>query len=127
FNDNWRFAQGDPAGGGGALNYTNLAKWIEFSGAQFTTNPPAAKPEGNPGVDVSYVQAGFDDSAWRQLNLPHDWAVEGPVNQEYDGETAKLKYWGPVWYRKHFNIPAADSGRKIFLDVDGAMSGSEVW
>ena len=72
------------------------------------------------------VQPAFPDNDWRQLNLPHDWAIEGPVKQEYAGETAKLKYWGPVWYRKHFEIPATDAGKKIFLDIDGAMSRSEV-
>lgn len=126
-DDNWRFTPDDPANTGDALDYSRLSKWIECTGAEYSTQPAAAKPEGNPGADVSYVQPGFDDSGWRQLNLPHDWAIEGQANQEYDGETGKLKYWGPVWYRKHFEIPAADSGKKIFLDIDGAMSYSEVW
>src|SRR5262249_46215470 len=34
---------------------------------------------------------------------------------------------GVVWYRKHLDIPAADAGKSIFLDIDGAMSYSEVW
>ena len=126
-DDNWRFTMGDPAGIGDALNYTNLAKWIEFTGAAFSTNLTRTKPEANPDVAVTFTQPGFDDRGWRQLNLPHDWAIEGPFNQQYDGETAKLKYWGPAWYRKHFYIPVTDAGRKIFLHIDGAMSGSEVW
>ena len=104
FNDDWRFSQGDPSGLDEALSYTNT-----------------------PANDMSFAQTSLDDSGWRKLNLPHDWSVEGPVRQEYAGETAKLKYWGPVWYRKHFQIPAGDSARNIFLDIDGAMSGSEVW
>jgi beta-galactosidase len=127
FDDHWRFAQEDPASVGDALNYTNLAKWIVPTAAEFCTNPPAARPDGDPGVDVPFVPPGFDDRDWRPLELPHDWAIEGPVQQSYDGETAKLKYWGPVWYRKHFDLPAEDSGRQVFLDFDGAMSGSEVW
>jgi beta-galactosidase len=83
--------------------------------------------EGDPTSAISFNDPEFNDRPWRELNLPHDWAIEGPVKQEYAGETAKLKYWGPVWYRKHFKIPATDSGKKIFLDIDGAMSGSEVW
>jgi len=128
FDDDWRFIQDDPASSvTDELSYKNLAKWIECTGAGFSTNAPATKPEGNPGADVSYTQPGFDDHGWRQLNLPHDWAIEGQVNQQYAGETAKLKYWGPVWYRKHFEIPAADGGKRIFLDIDGAMSFSEIW
>jgi len=127
FDDNWRFTHDDPAGTGDQLNYTNVEKWVTATGAELTTNSPTARPDGNLGSDVSYTQPGFDDSSWRQLNLPHDWAIEGPFRQEYDGATGKLKYWGPVWYRKHFFIPSADSGRKLFLDLDGAMSYSEVW
>jgi beta-galactosidase len=76
---------------------------------------------------VSYTQPGFDDSRWRSLDLPHDWGVEGPFKMEYPGETAKLPWWGVAWYRRHLEIPAADQGRRFFLDVDGAMSYSTVW
>ncbi len=127
FNDNWRFIKGDPAGVSNELSYTSLKPWITATGGEFSTNPPSAKPEGNPGADVSYTQPGFDDAGWRQLDLPHDWAIEGPFRQEYAGETAKLKYWGPVWYRKHFDIPSGDAGKKILLEIDGAMSYAEVW
>src|ERR1039457_756559 len=53
----------------------------------------------------------LDDHEWRQLNLPHDWGIEGPFNQDYPGETGKLPWWGVGWYRKHFTIPAADKGK----------------
>jgi beta-galactosidase len=69
----------------------------------------------------------FDDSAWRKINLPHDWGIEGPFQQDLPGETAKLPYSGVGWYRKTFELPASDRGRRIFLDVDGAMSHSKVW
>jgi beta-galactosidase len=127
FDDHWRFILNDPAGTGDELSYTNLKPWIAATGAQFMTNPPAAPPAGSPGADVSYVQPGFNDCSWQRVNLPHDWAIEGPFKQEYAGETAKLKYWGPAWYRKHFDISTTDAGKKIFLDIDGAMSYSEVW
>jgi len=127
FNDNWCFAKDDPADAGDRLNYTNVANWIKATGAEFTTNPTTTKPEGNPGADVSCTQPGFDDRGWRPLDLPHDWAVEGPFQQEYDSATGKLKYWGAAWYRKHFDVPAVDSGKKISLDIDGAMSCAEVW
>lgn len=127
FNDNWRFTKDDPAGTGDQLDYGKVKDWIKLTGADLTTNAPLTRPEGNPGATVVYTQAGFDDSGWRQLNLPHDWAVEGPFEQEHEGSTGKLKYWGPVWYRKHFAVPVTDAGKKIKLEIDGAMSFSEVW
>jgi beta-galactosidase len=84
------------------------------------------KQGDSTNASFSFSDPNFPDTDWRSLNLPHDWAIEGPVKQEYAGETAKLKYWGPVWYRKHFEIPAADADKRIFLDIDGAMSRSEV-
>lgn len=131
FNDGWLFTKDDPAGTGDNLAYTNLKPWLLPSAAPFTrvnTNVAKAKrPAGNIGADVAYTQSGFDDSGWRKLNLPHDWAIEGPFKYEYPGATGKLKWWGAVWYRKHFTLPAADAGKQIYLDVDGAMSYASVW
>jgi beta-galactosidase len=128
FNADWRFAKDDPAEAAGKLNYETLKPWLVAAGAEFGLNTPsAAKPAGNPGGDVAYTQPGFDDSAWRKLNLPHDWGIEGPFKQEYPGETGKLPWWGVAWYRKHFTVPAGDQGQQFYLDVDGAMAYASVW
>jgi beta-galactosidase len=70
---------------------------------------------------------GTDDSAWRKLDLPHDWAVEGPFRIELKGETGKLPYRGIGWYRKRFDVTASEKGKRIFLDLDGAMAYARVW
>ncbi|HEV7927438.1 MAG TPA: beta galactosidase jelly roll domain-containing protein, partial [Verrucomicrobiae bacterium] len=126
----WRFVKGDPTEAEGKLNYSEIKDWVEASGAVFTTNADLAaktKPPGDPGGDISYARNDFDDSKWRLLNLPHDWGIEGPFKQEYPGETGKLPWWGVAWYRKHVTIPASDQGRRIYLDVDGAMAYATVW
>jgi beta-galactosidase len=69
----------------------------------------------------------FDDSDWRLLDLPHDWGIEGPFDQNAPGETAKLPYSGVGWYRKHFTIANDERSRRFYLDVDGAMSYANVW
>ncbi|MEY4385118.1 MAG: hypothetical protein RLY20_401 [Verrucomicrobiota bacterium] len=131
FNDGWRFAKDDPAGAGDQLAYANLKPWLLPSAAGFTKNNSnvanAKRPEGNVGADVACTQPGFDDSGWRKVTLPHDWAIEGPFKLEYPVRTGKLKFWGAVWYRKHFTLPAADAGKQLYLDVDGAMSYACVW
>src|SRR5580698_1170140 len=86
-DEDWRFIKDDPADAAGSLSYSNLQAWIKMTGEDLTTNEPSPKPDGNPGADVSYTQPGFDDSAWRQLNLPHDWAIEGPFEQNLEGST----------------------------------------
>ena len=128
FNGDWRFAQGDLAGSEGKLDYQMLKPWLLATGPEFSVNSPsAARPTGNPGAEVAGTQPGYDDSGWRKLNLPHDWGIEGPFKQEYPGETGKLPWWGVAWYRKHFALPAADRGKQIYLDVDGAMAYASVW
>ena len=44
-----------------------------------------------------------------------------------DGATGRLPFFGVAWYRKHLAIPAADAGKQIYLDLDGAMSYATVW
>jgi beta-galactosidase len=127
FNTDWRFVKGDPADTGDKLRYPNIRQWLLPTGARFSTNEPFARPGGELGDDVTYTQSGFNDSAWRLLNLPHDWGIEGPFIPGGDGATGRLPWAGIGWYRKHFNIPAGDQGRRISLDIDGAMSYAAVW
>lgn len=107
-----------------------LKPWILPSGNRFLKDPAKryVRPEGNPGGDVAYVQKNFDDSGWRKLNLPHDWAIEGPFNSGgVGGSMGRLPSPGVGWYRKKLDLPASDAGKSIFLDVDGAMSYAAVW
>ena len=71
--------------------------------------------------------AGFDDSQWRTLNLPHDWGVEGDFSIDLPGETGKLPWEGVGWYRKGFDVAAADQNKRYLLEIGGAMSNAKVW
>ncbi|RPD51952.1 DUF4982 domain-containing protein [Paracnuella aquatica] len=88
-------------------------------------------PTGNPGSDFPLVQKNFNDGAWETVNLPHDWAIKGPFytgnNPEVGGGMGRLPSHGVAWYRKKLDIPAADKGKTIYLDIDGAMSYAMVW
>jgi len=130
FNTGWRFQKNDPPGAEGQLAYQKIKNWVIATGNEFALGADSVKgtrPEGNLGTDIAFAQRMFDDSDWRQLNLPHDWGIEGPFKQEYPGETGKLPWWGVAWYRKHFTVPAADRGKQFYLDVDGAMAYSTIW
>ncbi|WP_111707829.1 glycoside hydrolase family 2 TIM barrel-domain containing protein [Lutibacter citreus] len=70
---------------------------------------------------------GFDDSTWRNLNLPHDWAIEGPFNINFDCRTGGLPVHGTGWYRKHFKMPKSAKGKVVRIEFEGAMYNAHVW
>jgi beta-galactosidase len=107
-----------------------IKPWILPTGNRFVKDPARrfVRPPGNWGGDVAYVRRDFDDRSWRRLDLPHDWAIEGPfITTGPAGGMGRLPSPGVGWYRKKLDVPAADAGKSIFLDVDGAMSYAAVW
>lgn len=116
-----------------ATNKIVLKPWILPTANEFIKDPAKrhARPATNTATHISYTQFKFDDSSWASVNLPHDWAIAGPFHQGWGegvgGGMGRLPSPGIGWYRKQLDIPASDAGKKIFLDVDGAMSYAMVW
>src|SRR5215469_14031262 len=98
-------------------------------------NDPA-KDFGFGGVTGNYQKTGnfmpaatlaFDDGAWRPLDLPHDWAIELPFQND---PLLQSKGFYPLgrrypatsvgWYRRVFELPAEDAGKRITVEFDGA-------
>jgi beta-galactosidase len=70
----------------------------------------------------------FDDSGWKDIQLPHDWSIEGPKDQKNPGSSKNGYFPGGIgWYRKHFRLSPDDEGKEIFIDFDGVYQKSEVW
>lgn len=70
----------------------------------------------------------FDDSQWRNLDVPHDWSIEGPYDKT--NPTSRGGGYLPAgigWYRKSITIGEAYAGKKVFIEFDGIMANSEVW
>jgi beta-galactosidase len=126
-NEDWRFIKGDPPDSTTNLNYEK--SWILPTGNNFLTDPSkyAKRPNGNFGNNVAYVAPGYNDTAWQKINLPHDYAIEGPFTTKISGSMGRLPASGIGWYRKNLDIPASDAGKSLFLDIDGAMSYCMVW
>jgi beta-galactosidase len=98
------------------------------------TDPAKDLGFGNTQEDFSktgnfkFARVGYDDSKWRSLSLPHDWAVELPF--VWDDTLAPHGY-KPLgrrypetsvgWYRREFDIPASDAGRRVEVEFDGAF------
>ena len=75
----------------------------------------------------------FNDNAWRSLDLPHDWAIELPFDANADGSHG-FKPVGPGfpknstgWYRRTFDLPAADARKRLWLTFDGVFRDATVW
>jgi beta-galactosidase len=72
-------------------------------------------------------QVKFDDSKWKQVTIPHDWAITGPFIPDGDGNTGKLPWKGEGWYRNTLDIPPQFKGKCIYLVFDGIMSSPEIF
>lgn len=95
-------------------------KFIRFFNASTDAATFDKEPAGLQMPEVS-------DQSWRTLDLPHDWAIEGPFSDTLENNTGLLPWKGIGWYRKHFRLDENDKGKRIYVDFDGAMAYSEVW
>ena len=117
FDAGWRFAFGHPF---------DPAKDFNHGTGYFTYFTKAGTADGP-------ADPKFDASGWRELDLPHDWAVEAP----FDGKGSHSHGYKAIgrnfpgrsvgWYRKTFTVPATDLGRRIALEFDGVHRDSQVW
>lgn len=115
---NWRFALG---------HASDASRDFEF--ARDRSLVKAGEARGAAGFK-------FDDSKWRVINLPHDWAIELPLVKKDDREHVEHGCFaiGPDfpqhsvgWYRRTFEIPKADLGKRISVEFDGVFRDSIVW
>lgn len=80
------------------------------------------------GDDSAASRPDYDDTAWRILNLPHDWAIEGEFSRDNPSGTGGGALPGGIgWYRKTFTVDKADEGKRLYLDFDGVYMNSEVF
>ncbi|AGI38337.1 beta-galactosidase [Thermoclostridium stercorarium subsp. stercorarium DSM 8532] len=69
---------------------------------------------------------GFDDSSWRTVNIPHDWAVEHEFSTAHSSGTGYLPA-GTGFYRKTFYLPEECRGMRVYVVFDGVYNNSMVW
>ncbi|MGV8092611.1 MAG: sugar-binding domain-containing protein [Mangrovibacterium sp.] len=75
-----------------------------------------------------FKETGYNDSAWRTLNLPHDWSIEGEFSENNPATPGGGALPGGTgWYRKTFTVAQADTGKQVFIEFDGIYRNSEVW
>lgn len=77
----------------------------------------------NDSADCS--PTGYDDGAWRTLDLPHDWSIEMLPSPSLNACTGFFP-GGIGWYRKHFNI-AKSQNRSLYIYFEGVYNRSEIY
>lgn len=113
----WRFALGN------ASDYTK----------DFGTSTSYFTYFAKTGYGDGAAASSFKDSTWREIDLPHDWAVElpfsGSASHSHGYKTIGWQYpeTSVGWYRKKFTIQTSDLGRKISIQFDGIHRNSTVW
>ena len=85
------------------------------------------------GAGIGPASAVFSDATWRRVDLPHDWAVELPFDAKADGGHG-FKALGEAfpqnsvaWYRRTFELPKTDAGRRLWLEFDGVFRDCTVF
>ena len=119
FDDGWKFAFGNASSPekdfGRVTEYFN---YFTKAASIHNTGPYSEK---------------FDDSAWRPVQLPHDWVVDLPFAPEAShshGYKTVGWQWPETsvgWYRKHFTVPADALGKPVSLRFDGIFRDSDIW
>lgn len=121
--------RGGPTGGVRPTGGGQPTGGVPPTGDDFLANPADRhpRPQGSLGDGMAHVAPDFDDTSWRALVLPHDYAIEGPFTDSVSANMGRLPATGVAWFRKTFTLPAEDAGQSFFIDIDGAMSYSMVW
>src|SRR6185503_8851896 len=119
FDENWKFAFGNAGDPIKDFNYSLVTIFSKTGAAPRTAIDPR-----------------FNDSSWRNLDLPHDWAVELPFAEvkNFDVMSHGYKPVGGMfpetsigWYRKHFTVAKKDSGQRFQIQFDGVFRNASFW
>ena len=82
----------------------------------------------NIDESMSPAAIAYDDSEWRILDLPHDWAIEGDFDEHNPSGTGGGALPGGIgWYRKSFTVSQKDQGQIISIEFDGVYMNSSVY
>ncbi|MGG9960834.1 sugar-binding domain-containing protein [Ferruginibacter sp. SUN106] len=80
------------------------------------------------GNDSTASNENYNDASWRNLNLPHDWSIEGKFSKDHPATNQGGALPGGIgWYRKTFTLPLSSKEKNITIEFDGVYRNSEVW
>ena len=123
FDFSWLFHKGDIA----------IKKSVKSGGQGGITDVNVEVITKDTVIDYTVLNSFkvFYPADWKEVNLPHDWAIEGSfVNDNNLGSQPAGNGYLPTgmgFYRKEFEIPETDKGKKVSIEFDGIFRNSTVW
>lgn len=119
FDQGWKFALGDASSHQADFGHgTEYFNYLTKAASIHNEGPYALK---------------FDDSAWQDVRLPHDWVTQLPYDPtaSHSHGYRTVGYKWPQnsvgWYRKEFTVDASLEGQYVELQFDGIFRDAEVW
>lgn len=80
------------------------------------------------GDNPSAFEVKFNDTQWRNLDLPHDWSTDGKLNQTYFvKENGDSSISDISWYRKKFVLPPEWQNRRVAIYFEGVKAEIQVY
>ena len=114
--EGWRFVKADDPAAGTNLTIKAMIDILDRADRGDTSGAP----------DFAWAKPGFDDSAWREVRVPHDWGVDKPFDSSLPYGDGFLDVTGVGWYRLKLNVggtgAAIPKNGRVFFECDGAMS-----
>jgi beta-galactosidase len=90
------------------------------------TGHQASYNNAKAGSSSGAASPEYDDSSWKRVNLPHDWAVEQPFDKDANISQG-YRQRGICWYRRHFRLDSGDHGKHLEIQLDGVATHSTIW
>jgi beta-galactosidase len=122
---------------GRAVGAAGVLSTLEPTGQAAAKEPPASGGRVRDTFDFGWKffkgdapgaqQPDFADANWRDVDLPHDFSIEGPFSANTPSREGGYLPMGIGWYRKRFSIPQSYRDRKVVIEFDGVYQLSEVW
>lgn len=78
------------------------------------------------GVAWGAASSEYDDSDWRELDLPHDWVVEGPFDKN-ENLSQGYRPRGKAWYRRALRLDPSDRGKHLSIEFGAIATHATVW
>jgi beta-galactosidase len=117
-------------GGQGGRERLSLDRGWMFHLGDIPFHIPATQDETyyatKAGLASGAAAVKYDDTAWRKLDLPHDWQIEQPFDPKANMAQG-FRQRGIGWYRRYLAVPESDRGRHVELEFDAIATHATVW